>query len=264
MFDFGGTFKHPEKDLTVGIVGAGNVGTTLACFLDYYQINYKLYDPPLKEKGDSRKMVGFNEVLKCDVITLHVPITNTGVHKTHHLFSKENLQELTSEQLLINASRGSVINNRALSHYLLEENSASCILDTFENEPNINELLVKHSLLATPHIAGHTLEGKLRGSWMVYKAFCKEFSLPCIEKEADLYPPNNKTDFLAPTLEENLLNIYDIASDSDALKRLPTDRVNTEFDRLRKDATKLSNGCIRRDYTGWTILNNDTCYSLPS
>lgn len=251
------------KNLTIGIIGAGNVGSILAQYLDFYGISYKLCDPPLQEQGDPRGLVGFSEVIGCDVITLHVPMIKNGRYSTHYLMSKPVLEKLNQQQLLINASRGAVIHNQDLNEYLKKADSASCILDVYENEPDICLSLTASCLLATPHIAGHTLEGKLRGSWMVYAAFCKAFALPLVKTETDLYPPNNQIDLSNLSFEQNLLNIYDISSDSNSLKSIEERELAVKFDQLRKEATKLSNGYIRRDYSGWTIDNEASLFECP-
>ena len=255
--------KRSIRDLTVGIVGAGNVGTILASYLDFYGIKYKLCDPPLQDKGDSRQLTDIQSILKCDVITLHVPITKEGKYPTYHLISKSRMEKLNDRQLLINASRGAVVNNHDLERYLKNTHSASCILDVFENEPNINVSVVKNCLLATPHIAGHTLEGKLRGSWMIYEAFCSKFNEYLKISEEDLYPISNKIEFSTSLLEDYLLKIFDISFNSDSLKSLSSKELSSQFDRLRKDATKLSSGTFRRDYSGWQNINLNPLFNLP-
>ncbi|PCI73405.1 MAG: erythronate-4-phosphate dehydrogenase [Gammaproteobacteria bacterium] len=251
------------QDLNVGIIGAGNVGTILAQYLDFYGIDYKLYDPPLQQQGDSRDFADFQSILKCDVVSLHVPITAEGEHATRYMFAIKTLEQLNSDQLLINASRGAVINNQDLDDYLTRDNAAQCVLDVFENEPNINPSLVQNTLLATPHIAGHTLEGKLRGSWMIYQAFCRHFAIETDKQESELYPASNELDLSGLSLEKRLLAIYDISLDSKSLKNLKKEEIKIEFDQLRTNATQLPNGVIRRDYSGWCIKDDCSNFLLP-
>jgi len=250
--------RQIEK-LCVGIVGAGNVGSELARCLDKLDIKYLLCDPPLQLLGDKRPMVSMQEIYQCDVISLHVPMIETGDYPTKYLIGKRELECFRDDQLLINASRGAVINNQALEASLLQNPRMDAVLDVFENEPNISNELVNKCLLTTPHIAGHTLEGKLRGTWMVYQAFCKCFEMELGKIEDDLYPQKNKTS-LSHNLEDNLLAIYDILSDSNALSLKNEEPIDIKFDRLRKNATQLANGCFRRDYSGWSYLGE---YSLP-
>lgn len=256
-------YGREMKDLSVGIIGAGNVGTILAQYLDFYGIDFKLYDPPLEKAGDNRSFATFQSILKCDVVSLHVPITAEGEHATHHMFTRNTLEQLNRAQLLINASRGAVIDNQDLDDYLTSVNAAQCVLDVFENEPNINLSLVKQTLLATPHIAGHTLEGKLRGSWMIYQAFCHHFAIETNKQESELYPDSNELDLSGLSLEKCLLAIYDSSLDSKDLKNLKKDEINRQFDQLRANATQLSNGFIRRDYSGWRIKDDHSTFMLP-
>lgn len=241
------------RDLTVGIVGAGSVGTELSRCLDTLGIKYLQCDPPLQLQGDRRSFVDSSEILKCDVISLHVPLVKKGEHKTKNLVGESELKKLSSQQLLINASRGEVVNNRELDHYLKTASSAQVILDVFENEPNISASLVSQCLLATPHIAGHTLEGKLRGTWLIYQAFCRHFSIQNQHQEAILYPQKNQLAHAETSLEKVLLQVYNIQLDSNSLKEVPTDILDEQFDHLRKNATRLSNGMTRRDYSGWQL-----------
>lgn len=246
--------NHKEiNQLTVGIVGAGNVGTELSLCLKQLGINYQLCDPPLKQQGDQRSMVEFNNILKCDVITLHVPLTCLGEYQTHFLIDNAELNQLSQQQLLINASRGAVINNQSLSNHLKQENSVNAVIDVFENEPNISQQMLSKCLLGTPHIAGHTLEGKLRGSWLIYKAFCENFAEPLSKLEMVLYPEKNTLVTEQKRVEEVLLEIYDIRLDASALNKLNEESFAIQFDQLRKNATRLSNGLLRRDYSGWLL-----------
>jgi len=247
------------KNLRVGIVGAGNVGSELARCLEKLGIKYLLCDPPLQSQGDQRPMVSMQAIYDCDVISLHVPMIKGGNYTTKYLVGKTELQKLRNGQLLINASRGAVVENQALNVYLSESNNADIVLDVFENEPNISTKLVDKCLLATPHIAGHTLEGKLRGTWMIYQAFCQYFELELNKKENDLYPQKNEI-ILKNILEEDLLAIYDIRSNAEVLRLNNEESIAVKFDRLRKNATQLASGKIRRDYSGWTYIGK---HALP-
>jgi erythronate-4-phosphate dehydrogenase len=100
-----------------------------------------LNDPPLKRKGDKRTFVELDEILKCDIVTIHTPLNLTGVDKTHHLFDKSNLNKLINGAILINTSRGAVVNNLDLLKSI-EKKNLKVILDVWEN----NQILTKTCL----------------------------------------------------------------------------------------------------------------------
>ena len=164
-------------DKKVAIIGAGHVGTALSDILGALQIDYVLCDPPLQAAGDGRTFVTFAEALRADIICLHTPLTTTGQHPTFHMFGKDELLALSAHQYLINACRGEVVDNRALLSSFDSGKHVNVVLDVWENEPLINHELIPHIRLATAHIAGHTLEGKARGTSMVYDAFCHHLNV---------------------------------------------------------------------------------------
>lgn len=251
--------KKNLADICVGIVGAGNVGSELARCLEILSVRYLLCDPPLQRQGDPREFVDFSQILHCDVITLHVPITYHGVDSTFHLVDQSILNQLSEQQLLINAARGDIVDNQALNDYFINTEKlaqVSIVLDVFENEPAINYSLAQQCLLATPHIAGHTLEGKSRGSYMVYQAFCEFFNLTATIKQAQLFPAENLVNtqkFDNDVFDEGdfLLDIYDIENDTKRLMSVEAPQIAEHFDQLRKNYVSSESGRPRRDYSGW-------------
>ncbi|MFT6284222.1 MAG: erythronate-4-phosphate dehydrogenase [Arenicella sp.] len=207
-------------DKTVGIVGAGHVGSALARVLTVLGINHKLCDPPLADAGDQREFVTMNDIMQCDVISLHVPWVKDGPYPTQYLFDKARLAALKNNQLLINACRGEVINNQAALELFEQGKSLNLVLDVWENEPNINMDLIPYTALATAHIAGHTIEGKARGTEMLYLALCKHLGLRADKKLSDYLPKaepssvqiNEKQDFWQ-VLHQLVLNVYNIETD---------------------------------------------------
>ncbi|MBU2979746.1 4-phosphoerythronate dehydrogenase [Alteromonas sp. C1M14] len=220
-------YRQKELDLdriTVGIVGAGHVGTALSHRLQALNIAYKLCDPPLQEQGDSRHFVSMDEILTCDVVTLHVPFVKSGPHATGHLIDKAALATLTGKQILINACRGEVIDQDALLDCLMAKQGPTTVLDVFANEPQINQALLPHLWMATPHIAGHSIEGKLRGTQMAYEHICYTMNCPVKLSMEDFLPQPPAARF-APekpsaegldwdTLSTLLLGGYDISKDN--------------------------------------------------
>ncbi len=169
---------NPSKK-TAGIIGYGNVGSRLANKLELLGFNVLINDPPLERHGDSEiNFVSLEEIIRrCDLISIHVPLTRSGDDPTRHLFNEDLLGNLKSGCLLINAARGEVVDNVALSRLLTQRDDLYVFLDTWENEPTISSRLMQQVDLATPHIAGYSVEGTLRGTQMVCDAAHAHFGI---------------------------------------------------------------------------------------
>ena len=230
--------------LTAGIVGHGNVGSRVKKKLDILGIQTLVNDPPKQEAGDdSANYVSLQTILhECDFITLHVPLTREGAHPTWHLFNQQHLEELLPSTVLFNAARGAVIDNPALSDVLRQRDDLTVFLDTWENEPGINQTLLKQVDYATPHIAGYSVEGKLRGTQMILDAACDYFELSSSWSMQDYLP--EKQAITLPRLTESdffpaLFNLhYRVEQDHQrliALAGLSETDFSREFDLLRKN-----------------------------
>ena len=217
------------KRARVGIVGAGHVGSALSRLLDTLGIDYVLFDPPLAEQGDERIFTDWQTILNCDVITLHVPLVPEGDYPTDKMIDAEVLNHLSAAQLLINACRGEVIDEVALKQRLMAGNGPTVVLDVFANEPDIDTDLLQYLWLATPHIAGHSLEGKYSGTQMVYEAICglvgqtPEKSLDDFLPErpnlhVDLELCSDQGDNLAPAIAL-VLSVYDVTEDNNNFRQ---------------------------------------------
>ncbi|GAA0858418.1 4-phosphoerythronate dehydrogenase [Aliiglaciecola litoralis] len=211
---------------TVGIVGAGHVGTALNKRLTALGIQTKLCDPPLQQQGDPREFVSLEQICRCDVISLHVPFVDNGPHPTQHMFDSERLAMLGPEQLLINACRGEVIDNQALYHCIQQGRSPTIMMDVWENEPNILFDLIPLVDVATAHIAGHSLEGKARGTFMLYQHLCQHFGLEETLTFASCLPHATALQFdhlhrLSPMeqVREAIFATYNVAQDSMLFKQ---------------------------------------------
>lgn len=174
--------------MTIGIVGAGNTGTAVEQKARALGMHVCLCDPFLEAAGDPREFVSYETALSCDVVSFHVPLTRTGPHPTWHLLNEALIQTVSAEQFLINASRGEVWDNLALLARQHTSEPLRLVMDVWEQEPEILQELVPHTEIATPHIAGYSLEGKIRGTWMLYEAWCKHAGLPITKRWQDLLP----------------------------------------------------------------------------
>jgi len=162
--------------LKAGIVGCGNVGSRVYQKLKALGIETLRNDPPLASQTSDNSYVGIDTILEqCNFITLHVPLTRSGTHPTQHLFDKKKLLRLQENCLLVNAARGPVIDNQALLKVIGQRPDIMTFLDTWENEPTPCRELLASVDLATPHIAGYSVEGRLRGTQMILDAACEYF-----------------------------------------------------------------------------------------
>ncbi|MGC8119222.1 4-phosphoerythronate dehydrogenase PdxB [Marinobacter sp. VGCF2001] len=232
---------------TIGIVGVGNVGGELARMLQRLDFTVKLCDPPRQdaEPEQTDAFVSLAEVLECDVVTLHTPLTRAGAYPTHRMIAAKELAMMGPDQLLINAGRGEVIDGEALLEQLRQTDAPTVALDVWEHEPNIKPDLVDRVWLATPHIAGYSLEGKMQGTEMIYQALCRYLGLPVRKKSGQFLPEPalSKVSFTSSADENEAVQValracYDPRRD-DARLRLsmsgnPEDRARA-FDQLRRD-----------------------------
>ncbi|KTC62652.1 erythronate-4-phosphate dehydrogenase [Pseudomonas fluorescens ABAC62] len=174
---------------TYGIVGAGEVGGRLVKVLKGLGWNVLVCDPPrqIAEDGDYVSLAQIIE--QCDVISLHTPLTKSGNGATWHLLDRQRLEQLKPGTWLINASRGPVVDNAALREVLLERDDLQAVLDVWEGEPEVDADLADLCVLATPHIAGYSLEGRQRGTAQIYQAFCAHLGQAPSIQLSDLLPP---------------------------------------------------------------------------
>ncbi|WP_194787618.1 4-phosphoerythronate dehydrogenase PdxB [Pseudomonas sp. UFMG81] len=171
-----------------GVVGAGEVGGRLVRVL--HGLGWKvLVCDPLREAREGSDFVSLDTVLEqCDVISLHTPLQRAGEHPTWHLLDQPRLARLRPGAWLINASRGPVVDNAALRELLLDREDVHAVLDVWEGEPQVDLQLADLCTLASPHIAGYSLDGKQRGTAQIYQAFCRWRGEPEQVRLADLLP----------------------------------------------------------------------------
>lgn len=154
----------------VGIIGAGNTGNALKDKVEKIGLSTLFYDPLVeKKKNENSSFVSFHELIrKSTIISIHVPLTRNGPYPTFHLINDDFFNRINPETILINTSRGEVINDTSLLKN--RDRFKGLILDVWNHEPNINANILETVDIATPHIAGYSVEGKIRGTEMIYHA----------------------------------------------------------------------------------------------
>ncbi len=238
--------KLRSKTPALGVVGCGNIGTRVAQSAQALGLRILCSDPPLEAAGGAQwPLVPLHTVLRhADIITLHVPLTHTGPHQTGHMIGRNALRQMKPSAWLINTSRGAVVESRALRQALLGGSIAGAILDVWENEPAPSLSLLRAVRLATPHIAGHSFDGKLLGTVKLYRAVTHHFGIePTWDHWALAHPaaplclvPPRGHRGQAAWLDRLTRQMYDLRADDARMRTLldlPPDAVGSHFRQLR-------------------------------
>ena len=240
---------------TIAIIGVGNIGSRLRDKVSALGLNVVLCDPVRHKNGSLDNHVELDEALaQADIVSFHVPLVKNGDCKTVHLLNAERIAALKPGMVIINASRGDVIDNNALLQAMESGQQLELILDVWENEPHILEPLLQYTRFASVHIAGHTLEGKARGTQMLYEALCNTLGVAAHKSITDFLPkPSISRCQLEQTANEqditNLVHmVYDIRRDDGIMK---ANLAQYGFDKLRKTYP------VRREFSTITI-NSDS------
>jgi len=244
-------------DKTVGIIGCGNVGSRVLAKLSALGVNCVANDPPLQAQGGHDDFVGLDDILQADIITVHVPLTRTGANPTYHLIDAALMRRLKPDAILINTARGAVADNQALDRLLAERDDLSVVLDVWEGEPAINTALLQKVALGTPHIAGYSLDGKMCGTEMIYRAACEHFNLPARWQAADELSAGPLLVVSDPGLTNSeiirkaVFHSYDVRVDDSRLRILLSLKAGEQpafFDRLRKEYP------VRREFASTALV----------
>ena len=245
------------RNKKVGIVGCGNVGGRLYKRLCDMGVSCAVYDPLLKV-GTIADIGDLASVLACDIICLHTPLTIVGDYPSHHLFNAEVLASLKSDVLLINAGRGAVIDNRALLEAFKGGFKGKVALDVWEAEPELDRNLMDYVAIATPHIAGYSLEGKIRGTEMVHQAFRRWAGLADWQADlnASLRSSEAESVLQVDNINQAILHSYSVVADDQRMRSAMADTAMPaaqSFDNLRRDYP------VRREFGYYSIDPNDPC-----
>lgn len=238
--------------MTLGVVGVGNVGSKVAEVGRALGMKVLLNDPPRARKEGGDTFVGLDRIVaESDIITVHVPLEREGEDATWHLFDAERIAGLRPDQILINSSRGPVVDNKALKAALQAGAIKAAVLDVWEGEPDLDPELVNLLDISTPHIAGYSADGKANGTSMSVQYISRQLDLPLKEWKAEGVPaPVQALEFeldaagksAQEALAEAILHTYDVRQDSDALRA-----DLGSFEKLRGDYM------IRREPSAFTV-----------
>lgn len=166
------------EGLTLGVVGVGHVGSKVALAARALGMTTLLNDPPRASREGCDGFAPLDDVLAAaDVVTLHVPLTVSGPHATTGLIGGRALSMMKGSAMLVNTARGGVVCEADLKSALSGGRIAAAALDVWDGEPSVDEGLFRLVFIGTPHIAGHSFEGKVNGTAMVREAVCRHFGL---------------------------------------------------------------------------------------
>ncbi len=228
-------------DAVIGIVGVGQIGSRVERWARSEGMKVLLNDPPRAARGET----GFSSLddiaAACDIITFHPTLSTEGRYPSYHLADERFFASLQHCRLLINASRGPVVDNEALCKALACGSVSAAAVDVWEGEPRLKLSLLQRAYVATPHIAGYSAEGKMNASRMMVEAFARytnyKESLPLMQ-----LPTPDDACINAASIPEALLSIYNPLVDTAALKSAPQN-----FETLR------NNYNFRREPTAFKI-----------
>lgn len=252
----------------IGIVGLGRIGRVLAPMLRSLGAVIVEYDPPRQEREVGFVSAGPDELRACGIITFHVPLTGDGPWPTRRMVGRRFLADLGSGTILVNASRGGVVDSGDLIR-TLQEKRVRAVLDVWAEEPDIPPELIERCLIATPHIAGYSFDGKLRGTEMMAEALGRFCSHDDPWRRHDVLPSEaGRIDIpagLAPldAAYAAIRTAYDIGRDDSDLRGAISgdpDERRRAFDALRKGYR------VRREFPAWAVRCDDpeTRYLLES
>lgn len=239
------------SEKTLGVVGVGNVGKKVAKVAKILGMQVLLNDPPRERAEGSDEFVSLATVMsKSDIITLHVPLNMKGEDATYHLANPAFFELLEKHPVLINSCRGEVVQTQAVKEALKKHQIAGFVCDCWENEPNLDLELLSQTLIATPHIAGYSKDGKAVGTTMSVRAISDFFDLGLnnwepkeveLPEQPEINIDGNKLSEWE-VLSKAILHTYDIREDDSDFRK------NTDhFEQLRGDYH------VRREFGAYTV-----------
>ena len=224
------------EEITLGVVGVGQVGKRVAKMAQALGIRCLLNDPPRADTEIAFVQTELSQLLmQSDIVTFHTPLTRSGDYPSFHLLYIDNIHLVKPNALIINAARGGVIDESAM----LVREDLSFIIDCWENEPYCNSELLKRSICATPHIAGHAIDAKYRGGQMVAQALADwlgvEYYAPSLVVDVSTLSDLNISDVGLSNIQQLayvLMQFYDFSQDDHVLRSALSAELRDDFAKI--------------------------------
>lgn len=211
-------YRIEPSSLTLGIIGCGYTGTAVRQLMARFGMNITLYDPPRQQRDPEFLSASLDDVLNSDILSFHVPLTYTGEDSTYHWLNSDKLAK-RSFSLIINASRGGVVDEKAVIDAMDTGLVQDYIADVWENEPVVNSETVARSFLSSPHIAGYSVQAKFNASLLICRQVSAFFGLEL----SDLSEPSGTgmTEvIMAEKLGPLLLQLHPVGKYHDSMRML--------------------------------------------
>jgi erythronate-4-phosphate dehydrogenase len=244
------------KDRVLGVVGVGNVGKKVVRTAEILNMRVYLNDPPRQRNERNCGFLSLDSIIReCDIITFHVPLSFEGADKTFHMVNETMLSGLNRGTILINTSRGEIVDTAALKKARTEGKVTDLVLDVWEGEPEIDRELLSLTTLATPHIAGYSADGKAKGTAMAVQALSRFFNLEIDEWEPEDVPLPENPEIMLDCKDRDVESLLGEAI-------LATYRAEADDNRLRASVETFEkqrgNYPLRREFPAFTIrLKNE-------
>lgn len=209
--------NRPLAQHTIGILGVGHVGSIVEQWARSMGMRVLLCDPPRQMREGGDQWVDPDTIAReADIITFHTPLEKNGAFPTYHLADREFFQKLKRAPIIINSARGAIVDTGALRNARNAGLTGPLVIDCWENEPEIDRDLLAMASIATPHIAGYSLEGKVRASQTALDAVTTFLMLPRLTVPMPAPAPPART--VTPSA---VLKSYDPMADTLRLKENP-------------------------------------------
>ncbi len=241
----------PLRGKTLGIVGVGNVGSKVAKVGEAFGMKVLLNDPPRAKQEADFPNVDLNVLLQMsDVVTFHVPLIREGEYATEYLLNDTTLLMMKRGSVLINSSRGEVVEQRVLMKGISSGLIERAVLDVWEHEPDISKEMLDRLMIGTPHIAGYSVDGKANGTAAAVRFMSHQFGFDLDEWQPSELPEpddmflsiSDKNERLNLKLANAVISTYDVTDDAQRLRDYPE-----RFEELR------GNYPIRREFPAWSV-----------
>lgn len=257
LLELEGELGRDLRGATLGVVGVGNVGSRVADVARALGLRVLQCDPPRAARESGFASVSLDVLVRAaDVLTFHVPLDRNGPHPTRHLLDARRIEQLRPDAIVVNSSRGGVVDDDALA-IACAAGRVEAVLDVWEDEPQPSAAMLGVVRVATPHIAGYSLDGKLAGTRMIADALAHTLGVagpdPGVFRAPVASPAVEVTGRGRAVVREAVRKVYDVRADDGRLRAAMGEAGSSgearaaAFDRLRRDYP------VRREFAGYEV-----------